>query len=127
MKFRLWEIIILASLFVVAVTFSFLNSVWSGFVYFNAAVVAAFIGLFINNRIYYIKHLKNEYDEGLDMYFAELYNNGLISREQFTSKDEKIVEGYYKDYKRTRLINILMIIVLAIVIISVMLVIFNLW
>ena len=127
MKFRLWEIIVLGSLLFVAVIFSSLSSSWNGFIYFNLAIIMAFIGFFINNRIYFIKTAKKEYDEGLDTYFAELYNNNMITKEQFKERDERIVEGYYKAFSRLKTINICLIVGLILFVMSVVLVQFNIW
>lgn len=127
MKFRVWEIILLISLIVVAIIFASLNNLWNGFVYFTISILVVFIGFFINNRIYYIKYLKNEYDENIGTYFAELYNNNIITKEQFNNRDPRIVNGYYKDYKKTKLINIFIIIGLIILSISAVLVVFGIW
>src|SRR5574344_272322 len=119
MKFRIWEIITLISLLVLAVIFGLLNSVWAGFVYFTTSVIIIFIGFFINNRIYYIHYLKNEYNDGLNTYFAELYNNNLITKEQFNNRDERIIKGYYKDFNKSKIVNIFLIVTLVLFSISV--------
>ena len=82
---------------------------------------------FINNRIYYLRLLKQRYDDGLETYFVELYNNGLITRDQFENVDEAIVKGYYKDYRRYRTMTILLIVCFALILVSVALVLFGLW
>lgn len=112
---------------VLAITFSLLQGVWGGFVYFTMASFILFMGFFINNRIYYIRKLKAEYDEGLETYFVELYNNGLITRDQFENADDRVVKGYYKDYRRVKALTILLIVGFAVVLVSVLLVIFNVW
>lgn len=127
MKFRLWEAIVLISLFVFAVAFALLNSIWTGFVYFTSLTLLIFIAFFINNRIYYIKSLKNDYNEGIEMYFAELYNNGMITKEQFDKRDERITSGYFKDFEKSKSINILIIVGLIIFSLTIILTIFKIW
>lgn len=127
MKFRVWELILFPIIMVLAITFSLLQGVWGGFVYFTMASFILFMGFFINNRIYYIRKLKAEYDEGLETYFVELYNNGLITRDQFENADDRVVKGYYKDYRRVKALTILLIVGFAVVLVSVLLVIFNVW
>lgn len=127
MKFRIWEIIVFVVLIVCAITFSLLQKVWGGFSYFSAAVFLLFMVFFINNRIYYLRFLKRHYDEGLETYFVELYNNGLISREQFENADERVVRGYYKDYRKQRNITTLLIIGFGVILIALALTIFNVW
>lgn len=127
MKFRIWEIIVFVSLIVAAIIFSSVNYLWNGFVYFTLSVIILFIGFFINNRIYYIKYLKNEYDENIGTYFAELYNNNLITKEQFKNGDQRVVNGYYKDFKKIKLINIFISIGLILLSISAILVVFGIW
>lgn len=127
MKIRIWEMIVFSVLAVFAIAFSLLQKTWGGFTYFSTATFLLFMGFFINNRIYYIRYLKKQYDEGLETYFVELYNNGLISREQFDQADPRIVKGYYKDYRRSRSLTILLIIGFAIIILTLILTVFNIW
>lgn len=127
MKIRVWEIIVFTVLIVLAITFSFLQGVWSGFSYFSSSIFLIFMIFFINNRIYYLRLLKQRYDDGLETYFVELYNNGLITRDQFENVDEAIVKGYYKDYRRYRTMTILLIVCFALILVSVALVLFGLW
>lgn len=127
MKIRIWEMIVFSVLAVFAIAFSLLQKTWAGFTYFSTATFLLFMGFFINNRIYYIRYLKKQYDEGLETYFVELYNNGLISREQFDEVDPRIVKGYYKDYRRSRSLTILLIIGFAAIIVSLILTVFNVW
>ena len=127
MKFRFWEMIVLPVVLVLAIVFSFLHGVWGGFVYFSSSLFLVFMGLFINNRIYYIRKLKEAYDEGLETYFVELYNNGLITKQQFEDADDRVVKGYYKDYRRTKSLTILMIVAFAVVLVGVCLTIFKVW
>lgn len=127
MKIRVWEIIVFTVLIVLAITFSLLQGVWSGFSYFSSSIFLIFMIFFINNRIYYLRLLKQRYDDGLETYFVELYNNGLITRDQFENVDEAIVKGYYKDYRRQKLITIFLIVCFALILVSVALVLFGLW
>ena len=127
MKFRKWEIILFPCLLVVAILFSLIQTYWSGFSYFSASVFFVIIIFFINNRIYNLKNLKIYYDENLETYFVDLYNKGLISREQFENVDQQIVNGYYSDYRRFRNLTILMVVIFAFIVIGVILVVFNLW
>lgn len=127
MKIRTWEIIVLTVLVVFAIAFSLLQKVWSGFSYFSSSIFLLFMVFFINNRIYYLRILKKKYDDGLETYFVELYNNGLITKEQFENVDERICKGYYKDYRRYKTLTILLIVGFAIILISLVLVIFGLW
>lgn len=127
MKFRKWELITLLSLIALALISSMASHLWSGFSYFTASFILAFLGFFINNRVYYIKQLKKEYDEELVTYFAELYNNNYITKEQFDNVDERIVFGYYQDYRRTKNINICIIVGLVFLSISIFTFIFNIW
>lgn len=127
MKIRVWEIIVFTVLIVLAITFSFLQGVWSGFSYFSSSIFLIFMIFFINNRIYYLRLLKQRYDDGLETYFVELYNNGLITKDQFENVDEAIVKGYYKDYRRYRTMTILLIVCFALILVSVALVLFGLW
>lgn len=127
MKFRFWEMIVLPVVLVLAIVFSFLHTVWGGFVYFSSSLFLIFMGFFINNRIYYIRNLKAEYDEGIETYFVELYNNGLITKQQFEEADDRVVKGYYKDYRRTKTLTILLIVAFALVLVGVCLTIFKVW
>ncbi len=127
MKIRVWEIIVFTVLIVLAITFSLLQGVWSGFSYFSSSIFLIFMIFFINNRIYYLRLLKQRYDDGLETYFVELYNNGLITKDQFENVDEAIVKGYYKDYRRYRTMTILLIVCFALILVSVALVLFGLW
>lgn len=127
MRIRLWEIIVFTILIVCAITFSLLQSVWSGFAYFSSSIFIIFMILFINNRIYYLKLLKKKYDDELETYFVELYNNGLITKEQFENVDERIVKGYYKDYRRYKNLTILLIIGFSLILVSIVLVVFGIW
>lgn len=119
--------IVFSVLAVFAIAFSLLQKTWDGFTYFSTVTFLLFMGFFINNRIYFIRYLKKQYDEGLETYFVELYNNGLISREQFDEVDPRIVKGYYKDYRRSRSLTILLIIGFALIIVSLILTVFNVW
>ncbi len=127
MKIRIWEMIVFTVLIVLAITFSSLNDIWGGFMYFSSSIFLIFMGFFINNRIYYLKSKKEQYDEGLETYFVELYNNGLITVEQFETADERIVRGYYKDYRRLKGITISLMVAFGLVLISIALVLFNIW
>ncbi len=119
--------IVFSVLAALAIAFSLLQKVWTGFSYFSTATFLAFMGLFVNNRIYYIRLLKKQYDEGLETYFVELYNHGLISREQFEQADPRIIKGYYRDYRRSRNMAILLIVFVALIILSLVLTVFNIW
>lgn len=127
MKIRVWEIVVFTVLIVLAITFSLLQGVWSGFSYFSSSIFLIFMIFFINNRIYYLRLLKQRYYDGLETYFVELYNNGLITKDQFENVDEAIVKGYYKDYRRYRTMTILLIVCFALILVSVALVLFGLW
>lgn len=127
MKIRKWEMIVFACLFALAITFSLLQKTWSGFSYFSSAIFLIFIGFFINNRIYYLRVLKKQYDEALQPYFVELYNNGMISRQQLENMDPRIVAGYYKDYKRYKILTGILIVIFAVIIISLILMLFKIW
>jgi len=127
MKFRLWEIIVLISLIVLAIIFSAIYFLWDGFKYFTAVSIITFVGFFINNRFFYIGFLKKEYENGLDTYFAELFNNNYIDKEQFENRDERIINGYYKEFKRTKNVNILIIVGLILISLSLILDVFRIW
>ena len=118
MRFRLWEIITFAVLLVFAIIFGVMKTAWFGFSYFSATFVFGILILFIINRIFYINDLKLDFLEKEDLYFAELLNNGYITRAQFESRDIKILKGYYKDYFRARRLQIIFIIVLFFVILA---------
>lgn len=118
MRYRTWEIIVFVILIVVAITFSLLSSIWSGMNYFTiGTVIAAFI-VFIDIRLFYIINMKKEYDAGLDLYLVELYNNNLITKQQLNQKDARIVSGYYKLFRKLKLINIFILIVVVLFVIS---------
>ena len=127
MKIRVWEIILFTILIVFAIIFSLLQKYWGGFNYFSSSIFLIFMIFFINNRIYYLKILKKKYDDGLETYFVELYNNGLITKEQFENVDIRIVNGYYRDYRRYKTLTIILLIVFSIILISIALVVFGLW
>lgn len=127
MNFRKWELIILLSLIALALISSMFSYLWTGFNYFTSSFILTFLGFFINNRVYYIKQFKKEYDEGLGTYFAELYNNNYITKEQFENRDERIIFGYYQDYRRTKNINICIIVGLIFLSVSIFTFIFNIW
>ena len=127
MKIRVWEIILFTVLIVFAIVFSLLQKYWDGFNYFSSSIFLIFMIFFINNRIYYLKILKKKYDDGLETYFVELYNNGLITKEQFENVDIRIVNGYYRDYRRYKTLTIILLIVFSIILISIALVVFGLW
>lgn len=127
MKIRVWEIILFTVLIVFAIVFSLLQKYWGGFNYFSSSIFLIFMIFFVNNRIYYLKILKKKYDDGLETYFVELYNNGLITKEQFENVDIRIVNGYYKDYRRYKTLTIILLIVFSIILISIALVVFGLW
>lgn len=118
MRFRLWEIITFASLLVMAIIFGTFKSLWSGFSYFSAAFVFGMLILFIINRIFYIRDIKQEFIEKEDMYFAELLNNGYITRAQFNERDPKILRSYYRDYFRARRLQIIFIIIIFVAIVA---------
>ena len=124
MKFRLWEIISFVVLVVLAIGFGLLRSVWGGFTYFSVATVFAFIILFMTSRVLYLSELKKEYDENLRLYFSELLNNGLITREQYYNQDERIVKGYYKPYKRTQRAQISFVVILSLALVGIIVALF---
>ena len=127
MRIRIWEIIVFSLLAVLAIIFSVLQGVWNGFSYFSSSVFILFMILFINNRLYYLRVLKQKYDDGLETYFVELYNNGLITKEQFENVDERICKGYYKDYRRYKTLTIILTVGFAFILVSLILVVFKLW
>ena len=119
MKFKLWEIITFSVLVVLTIVFGLLKSLWGGFSYFSAASILVLAILFVVNRIMYIIELKKNYDDELHIYFAELLNNGLITKQQFQQKDEKVKKGYYKEYNRIKRTNICISIFLILIILGV--------
>lgn len=127
MKIRGWEIICFTCLIVLAIAFSLLQKAWAGFSYFSSAIFLIFVALFINNRIYCLRLSKKQYDEGLEKYFVELYNNGLISKEQFENADPRIVKGYYKDFRRQKALTICLIVVFLSIVVSLILTLFKVW
>ena len=119
MKMRVWEIVVLSILAVVAVASALLRKVWDGFSYVSSVAFVLFMGFFIYNKIYNLKLMKKQYDEGLETYFVELYNNGLITKDQLENGDPRIVKGYYKDYRQKRSLTILLLVLLAVIIIGI--------
>ena len=117
MKMRVWEIVVLSILAVVAVASALLRKVWDGFSYVSSVAFVLFMGFFLYNKIYNLKLMKKQYDEGLETYFVELYNNGLITKDQLENGDPRIVKGYYKDYRQKRSLTILLLVLLAVIII----------
>lgn len=126
MRFRLWEIILFVVLIVLTIVFGLLRSVWAGFAYFSAASVFALAIIFIINRILYLLDLKKDYDENLGVYMAELLNNDLITRDQYYNQDPKVVKGYYKQYNRTKRVQITIVVVLTLVMIGICVTLFTL-
>ena len=118
MRFRLWEIITFAVLLVLVIVFGVMKDVWQGFSYFSATLVFGILILFVINRIFYIKDIKLDFIEREDLYFAELLNNGFITRAQFENRDIKILKGYYKDYFRAKRKQIIFIIVVIVAILA---------
>ena len=109
MKIRLWQIIIFVVLALCTIAFGLLKQVWSGFTYFSMTSVFLLAILFIINRILYIVDLKKDYDDNLDLYLAEMLNTGMITRTQFEERDERIIKGYYKQYNKTKNLQILIL------------------
>ncbi|MCI5797147.1 MAG: hypothetical protein MR024_00730 [Firmicutes bacterium] len=109
MKIRLWQIIIFVVLALCTIAFGLLKQVWSGFTYFSMTSVFLLAILFIINRILYIVDLKKDYDDNLDLYLAEMLNTGMITRAQFEERDERIIKGYYKQYNKTKNLQILIL------------------
>ena len=124
MRFRLWEIISFIVLIVLTISFGLLRSVWAGFAYFSAVSVFLLAILFMVNRFLYLFDLKKDYDENLGVYLAELLNNDLITREQYYNKDPKVVKGYYKQFNRTKRLQITIVVILSLVLIGVCVTIF---
>lgn len=102
MKFKFWELISLAVLIALTVLFGLLKNVWSGFSYVSCAFMLCALIDFVVFRILYLLNLKKEYDDNLDIYLAELLNNGIITRREFEQKDPKALKAYYKTYNRTK-------------------------
>lgn len=121
MKIKLWEIISYCVLIFLTIAFGLLRSVWSGFSYFGSVTLVLLLIMFIISRFIYLADLKKEYDSNLNIYFAELLNNGIINKKQFDAKDEKYVKLYYKDYKKTSKVQITIVVVTTLVILSVIL------
>ncbi len=127
MKMRVWEIIVLSILAVVAVASALLRKVWDGFSYVSSVAFVLFMGFFLYNKIYNLKLMKKRYDEGLETYFVELYNNGLITKDQLENGDPRIVKGYYKDYRQKRSLTILLLVLLAVIIIGIIVTLVGIW
>lgn len=124
---RVWEIIVLSVLAVVAVASALLRKVWDGFSYVSSVAFVLFMGFFIYNKIYNLKLMKKQYDEGLETYFVELYNNGLITKDQLENGDPRIVKGYYKDYRQKRSLTILLLVLLAVIIVGIIVTLVGIW
>lgn len=116
---RVWEIIVLSVLAVVAVAAALLRKYWEGLSYVSSCAFLLFMGFFIYNKIYNLRLMKKQYDEGLETYFVELYNNGLITKEQLENGDPRIVKGYYKEYRQKRSLTIVMLVIIALLVIGV--------
>ena len=127
MKMRVWEIVVLSILAVVAVASALLRKVWDGFSYVSSVAFVLFMGFFLYNKIYNLKLMKKQYDEGLETYFVELYNNGLITKDQLEHGDPRIVKGYYKDYRQKRSLTTLLLVLLAVLIIGIIVTLVGLW
>lgn len=124
---RVWEIVVLSILAVVAVASALLRKVWDGFSYVSSVAFVLFMGFFLYNKIYNLKLMKKQYDEGLETYFVELYNNGLITKDQLGNGDPRIVKGYYKDYRQKRSLTILLLVLLAVIIIGIIVTLVGIW
>lgn len=124
---RVWEIVVLSILAVVAVASALLRKVWDGFSYVSSVAFVLFMGFFLYNKIYNLKLMKKQYDEGLETYFVELYNNGLITKDQLENGDSRIVKGYYKDYRQKRSLTILLLVLLAVIIIGIIVTLVGIW
>ena len=124
---RVWEIVVLSILSVVAVASALLRKVWDGFSYVSSVAFVLFMGFFLYNKIYNLKLMKKQYDEGLETYFVELYNNGLITKDQLENGDPRIVKGYYKDYRQKRSLTILLLVLLAVIIIGIIVTLVGIW
>ena len=127
MKMRVWEIVVLSILAVVAVASALLRKVWDGFSYVSSVAFVLFMGFFLYNKIYNLKLMKKQYDEGLETYFVELYNNGLITKDQLENGDPRIVKGYYKDYRQKRSLTIVLLVLLAVIIIGIIVTLVGIW
>lgn len=119
MKFRLWQIIAFIILAVFTIAFGVLKQVWSGFTYFSMASVFLLCALFIVNRIMYLLDLKAEYDDNLELYLVEMLNKGLITRTQFDERDPRVVKGYYKQYNRSKNLQILILVITFLILASI--------
>lgn len=119
MKFRLWQIIAFIILAVFTIAFGVLKQVWSGFTYFSMASVFLLCVLFIVNRIMYLLDLKAEYDDNLELYLVEMLNKGLITRTQFDERDSRVVKGYYKQYNRSKNLQILILVITFLILASI--------
>ena len=127
MKMRVWKIVVLSILAVVAVASALLRKVWDGFSYVSSVAFVLFMGFFLYNKIYNLKLMKKQYDEGLETYFVELYNNGLITKDQLENGDPRIIKGYYKDYRQKRSLTILLLVLLAVIIIGIIVTLVGIW
>lgn len=127
MKMRVWEIVVLSILAVVAVASALLRKVWDGFSYVSSVAFVLFMGFFLYNKIYNLKLMKKQYDEGLETYFVELYNNGLITKDQLENGDPRIVKGYYKDFRQKRSLTVLLLVLLAVIIIGIIVTLVGIW
>lgn len=119
MKFKFWQAIIFVILAGLTIAFGLLKQVWSGFTYFSMATVFLLCVLFIINRIFYLLDLKRDYDENLDLYLAEMLNNGLITRTQFEQRDPKVIKGYYKQYNKSKNLQILILVITFLILVSI--------
>lgn len=126
MKNKLWQIIAFGVLVFLTILFGILKSVWNGFAYFSLATIFLLFILYIINRILYLFNLKEEYDENLNLYLAELLNKGLITKTQFVERDERVIKGYYKQFHSAKNKQILILTGVLIVMISIIIVIFKL-
>lgn len=124
---RVWEIVVLSILAVVAVASALLRKVWDGFSYVSSVAFVLFMGFFLYNKIYNLKLMKKQYDEGLETYFVELYNNGLITKDQLENGDPRIIKGYYKDYRQKRSLTILLLVLLAVIILGIIVTLVGIW
>ena len=102
MKFKFWELISLAILIALTFLFGLLKNVWIGFTYVSSAFLICALIDFVVFRIIYVLELKKEYDANLDIYLAELLNNGVITKREFDLKDEKALKAYYKSFNKAK-------------------------